>query len=249
MTVTDVTHPTIERCLIIDTETNHLSPEHGERVEIGAIMFSMRSASILTCFSTVLPTRDGNVLAHINHVPEDATREIGEIALRTAYVETVWELLSVLIAQSDVVVAHNAQFDKPWWNGAILKRPWVCTLEDFAWARAVKERSSLLHLAADYEIPIGVTHRALPDCMLIAALFARHTPVDLQTMFRHAMRPKGRFMAVDDNGGRFPFMRKDEAKERGFVWEADDAPAKSWSRWMAIDDARHLPFRVVRIDE
>lgn len=241
-------HGTIERCLIIDTETNGLDASKDERIEIALILYSLTTSSYLMSFSTLLPAAH-NECEKINRIPFPAIVEIGRLF------ETIPQLQSLpsdvvvpMIQAADVVVAHNVTFDKQWWRGAIRKKSWVCTLEDFAWPHATRDRSSLLHLAADYEIPIGVTHRALPDCQMIAALLSRHSPEELQLLFAHALRPKGRFMAVADDGGRFPYERKDEAKERGFVWEADDAPAKSWSRWMAIDDVPSLPFRVRRLD-
>lgn len=240
----------IERCLIIDTETNSLDHEKGERIEVAACLFSLSQATTLAQFSTILPASNvPDEIERITRIPRGAMREMGELVLaHDAMLSWVTSAIEVLVTAADVIVAHNAEFDVKWWHGSIRKRPWVCTLTDFEWPRATRERSSLVHLAIDHDVPIGSVHRALGDCTLLAGILSRYTPDELQRMFARAMRPKGWFMAVGDHSVDFPFPRKDEAKSRGFAWNAEGAPPKSWSRWMAIEDTALLPFRTMRLD-
>jgi DNA polymerase-3 subunit epsilon len=53
-------------------------------------------------------------------------------------------------------------------------------------------------------------HRALNDCLLIAALFDRAD--DLQSLFEFAMRPKAMFVAL------VSYDDRDLAKKAGFRW-------------------------------
>jgi hypothetical protein len=49
----------------------------------------------------------------------------------------------------------------------------------------------------------------------------------------HAKLPKAWLVA------QVPFERKDEAKDRGFQWDAD---RREWRRYMTIADAKDFPF-------
>jgi len=96
---------------------------------------------------------------------------------------------------------------------------------------------NLVHLALAHGIGVSLAHRALADCQLIAALFDRMD--DLQSMFRWAMRPKGRFVA------QVSYDDRNIAKEHGFRWLPE---RKTWERTMAISDTELLPFAVKQVD-
>jgi DNA polymerase-3 subunit epsilon len=235
----------IRRCLIIDTETNDLDATKGERIEIACILFSLESVTALTQFSTLLPASSGNPpeTARINRISNQSVREFGSLLIeQDGYLENCTAIIGSLVAAADVIVAHNAEFDRRWWKGAIQEKPWACTLTDFDFPMALQPCQKLVDLALDHDVPVASAHRALTDCALLAAILSRYDTGNLQVMFARAMRPKGFYQAI------VPFDQKDEAKSRGFAWCAPDAPPKSWTRWMAIEDAAALPFRVERLD-
>jgi DNA polymerase-3 subunit epsilon len=226
----------IRHALILDTETTALDPSAGKVIEVGVILYSVEHASTIACASVVLPA-DANPCEAINGIPPAILADAESLAeFRASF--------ALLLRRSDVIVAHNAEFDRQWFTPSVaplrpaeswLSLPWLCTMNDFAWPRG-KAGDGLVSLALAHGVGVSSAHRALTDCLLIAALFDR-MPLfgrDLQAMFAHAMRPTAIFRAL------VSFEQKDLAKNAGFKW---DANAKIWTRRMAVDDAADLPFK------
>lgn len=224
----------INRCLIIDTETNGLEDD-AVIIEVGAILYSVTNQCSLQEFSSLLPA-ESNDAEKINRISVAALAEVEEMSTFFAR-----EMLTNMSMCADAYIAHNAEFDSRLIAASALglpDRPWLCTMSDFKWPLATREQGSLVNLALDHGIGVASAHRALTDCRLIASLFDRME--DLQGMFEIAMRPKGLFQAM------VPFERKDEAKAAGFKW---DGAARTWTRTMAVEDAERLPFMVRRLDK
>jgi DNA polymerase-3 subunit epsilon len=220
----------IRRCLIVDTETTGLDPKTDNLIEIGAILYDVKNQCSLVSFST-LRNASLNAAESINRIPAAAlcdfydSNPVGEL-----------DVFTPLIADAEVIVAHNADFDRSWLDDPWLDRPWLCTREDFTWPRQTKPGQSLVTLALDHGIGVASAHRALTDCRLIARLFDQMP--DLQAMFARAMRPKALFRAL------VSYDDREKAKAAGFQW---DAATKQWSRRMAIEDAAALPFKTVQV--
>lgn len=225
----------VHRCLILDTETSGLE-DNATVIEVGAILYSIDSQCSLQELATLLPALE-NAAEPINRIK---TQALKEVSLEPS-VPMAMELLFAMSKAADCYVAHNADFDSKRVFGntnflPLASLPWLCTMSDFKWPLATREQGSLINIALDHGVGVASAHRALTDCRLIAALFDRM--VDLPTMFRVAMRPKGLFQAL------VPFERKDEAKAAGFKWNGAD---KLWTRQMALEDAGTLPFPVRQI--
>ena len=83
-------------------------------------------------------------------------------------------------------------------------------------------------------------HRALADCLILARLFERVVELghDVREMLRRGLEPKATYQAMVSYGDR------ELAKTAGFTW---DGEAKRWTRRLAAEDVKGLPFRVVQI--
>ncbi|MBD1881899.1 3'-5' exonuclease [Coleofasciculus sp. FACHB-T130] len=235
---------TPDQVLIVDTETTHLEVNAGQVIEIGAILYSVKHQTTIEQFSIILPAQS-NPAEHINRIkPAPLMEMTAEQADRGV------RMLVEMAKMAQVIVAHNAEFDKKWFglskNGkstlpTLLNfkgepLPWVCTCNDFKWPRQTRSGQSLLELAAAHDIGVFGTHRALTDCQLIAALFDRME--NLQAMFEKALRPKALFKAL------VTYDNRQQAKQAGFRWISE---RKSWERRMAVDDSKELPFSVTQI--
>ncbi len=233
-----------DRVLIIDTETTGLEASTGQVIEIGAIEYSVKHQTSIRQFSTLLPA-ESNPAEHINRIkPKPLLEMTAELAAQGMSV------ITQMAQRVELVVAHNAEFDKKWFglsgNGhkmipALLNfrgepLSWVCTCSDFNWPRQIRSGQSLIELAAAHDIGVFGTHRALTDCQLIAALFDRME--NLQAMFERALRPKALFKALVN------YDEREQAKQAGFKWVPE---RKSWERRMAVEDIKELPFTVVQI--
>lgn len=223
----------IRRCLILDTETTGLDPATDRVIEIGAILYSVEHHAALASFASLLPG-ESNAAESINKIPVAALESMKDSRLAENSV------FFAMLGDSDVVVCHNAEFDRQWFSGDWIEKPWLCTMADFKWPAATRETGSLINLALEHGIGVSSAHRALTDCELIAALFDR-MPLygqDLQAMFAHAARPKAVFQAM------VSFDDKDKAKNAGFKW---DGGKKTWTRRMAVEDAAALPFKTLKV--
>jgi DNA polymerase-3 subunit epsilon len=228
----------IRRALLIDTETTSLDPKDGRVIEIGAVVYSLTSRTTLAQFSGLLPA-DSNAAENINRIPTAALAEVKELDDSASPLKTT---LSMLRSWCDVIVAHHADFDRQWFRGPWLEKPWLCTKYDFSWPMQSREGESLINLALQHGIGVSSAHRALTDCQLLAALFDRMSYYgrDLQEMFAYAMRPKAIFQGLQ------PRDQNDAAKAAGFKWNPE---SKTWTRRLAIEDAAALPFKVQQLAE
>jgi DNA polymerase-3 subunit epsilon len=236
--------PPLDRVLIVDTETTALEIQRGQVIEIGAILYSVKHQTALQKYSTLLPA-PSNPAQQINRIKETALRDITPEQTQRGLL-----MLTDLARDAELVVAHNAEFDKKWFglprndqisiptllnaNGQALS--WVCTCHDFEWPNQTRPGQSLVNLALAHDIGVSTAHRALTDCDLIAALFDRME--NLLPMFERTLRPKARFKAL------VSFHDKDLAKEAGFTWFGD---RKTWERIMAVEDTQQLSFRVTQL--
>lgn len=230
-----------DRVLIIDTETTGLDASTGQVIEIGAIEYSVKHQSSIRQFSTLLPA-ESNPAEHINRIKPKILMEI------TA--EQAAEGISVITQmarRAELIVAHNAEFDKKWFGPSNKGQSliptllnfrgeplsWVCTCSDFEWPRQIRSGQSLLELAVAHDIGVFGTHRALTDCQLISALFDRME--NLQAMFEKALRPKPLVKAL------VTYEKREQAKQAGFKWSPE---RRRWERRMAVEDIKQLPFLV-----
>lgn len=234
----------IRRCLIVDTETTGLDPKKDRVLEVGAVLYSLENGVLQQC-STLINGPAENPCENINRIAARAFDEYGNLVDCDL---ASWRLVNEMFKAADVVAAHRAEFDygflKVSTTDAMFPegegKPWVCTKFDFQWPNQTREGESLVSLALEHGIGVASAHRALTDCLLLAALFDRVAASggDLRAMFARAMRPKATFQAL------VSFDDKDKAKSAGFQWEGD---RKRWVRRMAIEDAAALNFKTMQV--
>jgi DNA polymerase III subunit epsilon len=169
----------IENILVLDTETSGLSPDKHKIIELAVVLYNLKHKTILQCFSTLFPC-DENPVEDINGIKPDATK--------CTMAEMYWPHLADMIYYTDVIVAHNAQFDKGFvkqldqvnWQC----KPWLCTKLDFVWPVDLPRRR-LLDICQAMGVEYKGAHRALSDCLLMVECFNKIE--DLQERFDSAM--------------------------------------------------------------
>lgn len=242
----------IKRCLIVDTETTGLNPAGDRCTEVGAILYSLTSAASLVEFSAITPCGhtkpEAEALTGITRAMIGEAETVRIIIERETGCPYLSEMVAALATTAEVVVAHNAEFDKQWLEPETCALPWLCTMEDFRFP-GVAPAQSLTSLALALGVPVVSAHRALTDCRLISAIFTRCHELghDLQKLFAVAQRPQRLFIAVD-NGSFFRLPKAERSqviaarKAAGFKW--DRLVPKTWARRMPVEDAEGLPFEV-----
>lgn len=128
------------------------------------------------------------------------------------------EALSILHS-ADVVIAHNARFNRPFIDQrllAIRAKAWACSLADIDWLGLGFDGKALAHLVAQcgwfYE-----GHRAKNYVLALLYLLAHEGDGEtvLKKLVDRAAKPTWRIHAVNAL-----FDSKDRLKARGYRWDA-----------------------------
>ena len=221
--------------LILDTETTGLEPESHACLEVGAILFDVASRSVLAQQSFLLPV-EANAAEAINRIPAAVTRRPQPWSEGL-----VW--FQHLVETADVLVAHNAAFDRQWFGrGALpaVDRPWLCSMDDIRWPseRQLRSRPSVRDLALAYGVPVWAAHRALTDCIYLAEVFARCD--DLELLLQRGLEPR-RLMRA-----KVSFDERHQAKAAGFRW--NDPIKGAWTRRLSERECAELAFPVAPVE-
>ncbi len=224
-----------ENILILDTETTGLDNEKDDCIEVGSILFNVKSRSVLAQQSFLLPV-EINKAEKINNIPAEITRLPQPVSEAIKYFES-------LVRISDVVVAHNAEFDMKWFGFNKLpqiEKKWICSMDDITWPadRQLKARPSVRDLALAYGVPVWSAHRALTDCIYLAEVFKRCG--ELEKLLIRALEPKVLLRA------EISYEKRHLARNAGFRW--NDAIKGAWSRKMSRRDMEKLEFPVEVVD-
>ena len=227
---------TPEMLLILDTETTGLDPNEHFCMEIGGVLFNVGSREILAQQSFLIPV-ETNGAEFINRIP-------AEITQLNQHWRKGLEYFEVLLDSADVVVAHNADFDRQWFGKAPLpsiSKKWICTMEDIAWPdnRVQSSRPSVRDLALSYGVPVWNAHRALTDCIYLAEVFRRCE--DLEDLLLKGLEPR-RLMRA-----QVSYDQRHLAKKAGFRWN-DPVPG-AWTRRLSEREALELNFSVICLED
>ena len=226
-----VVNNNIEKVLIIDTETTGLDENKDEVLEIGCILFHVSSRSVLSQVSFLLPVST-NEAEYVNGISAEVTN-----------IDQPWQdglnFFLKLVDYSDLIVAHNVEFDRKWFGkGRLpkLEKNWICSLEDINWSfqKSLKSRPSVTDLALSFSIPVWNLHRALSDCFYISEVFKKCN--NLEELLLKATEPRFLYKALVSYEERYL------AKNAGFRWNTPVEGA--WSKKLTAEEASNLDFKV-----
>ena len=213
--------------LLIDCETTGTDPAKDRLVEIGAVLFDPL-LGIPVRAESVLIAGDDNAAEQVNRIPAAALRGTWCVDELTA-LERVGELAS----DADFLLAHNADFDRQWLDGSLPPGAhWIDTCDGAEWPRASSSRS-LVALALAHDLGVARAHRAIEDCLLLAALLTRTHEIEggLGPWLSRAIEPRV------DVAAELPMEENDAAKEAGFRW---DREAQIWRRSVRVSQIEAL---------
>ncbi|MFP8836223.1 3'-5' exonuclease [Hydrogenophaga sp. XSHU_21] len=220
------------RVLVLDTETTGLSHAVDRIIELAMLRVMVDNATGLP-FGPV-DTFEGFEDPGMP-IPEVARQVTGitDDMVRGQRLDDAQVL--ALLESVDLVIAHNAGFDRPFVEArfpGFAHKPWACSFADIDWKAQGAGSAKLGALAQDrgwfYD-----AHRALVDChallQVLAGPQADAGTTGLARLIDAADRPSHKLRATGS-----PFESKDALKARGYRW---DGEARVWFCTLASDDA------------
>lgn len=139
-------------------------------------------------------------------------------------------LLETFVADANIVIAHNAGFDRKFaersWR-VFEHKHWACSMAEIDWRKHGFGGTKLEYLLTDAGYFHGA-HRAIGDCHATLELLARPLPATSKTAFEmlvhHARRKTYRVWAQHS-----PYELKDALRRRGYRWnDGTDGSPRSW---------------------
>ena len=217
-----------QRVLVLDTETTGLTHQADKIIELAMLLVQVDSA-------TGLPFGPVEVFEGF----EDPGMPIPQIAQEVTGINDDMvkgqrlddAQVAAMVARADLVVAHNAGFDRPFVEArfpCFATKAWACSFADIDWKAAGAGSAKLSALAQDqgwfYD-----AHRAQVDCHALLQVLSRpvggSATTGLHQLIAAAALPSFKLRATGS-----PFESKDKLKTRGYRW---DAEAKVWACTLA----------------
>ncbi len=212
--------------VIVDTETTGLDHEKDEIIELGMVALSHDDAGQV-----------GDVVGVFNAlrqptvpIPPEITRLTGITAEMVAGRSIAREEVEAFIAPADLVIAHNARFDRPFcedFAAGFAPKPWACSNAEIAWSERGFEGSKLGYLLGQSGY-FHNGHRAVDDCHALLEVLARPSgdagTIPFAELLAASRRARFRIWATNS-----PFEMKDRLKARGYRWS--DGSAGTYKAW------------------
>lgn len=217
--------------LVLDTETTGLDAAKDRIIELALLRFAWNPA-------TGLPQGSVQVFDELEDpgfpIPEVAQKITGITDAQVAGKRLDEARIAELVQGVDLVIAHNAGFDRPFMERRLptfAALPWACSWAEMDWEAQGRGSAKLENLA----LALGLfydAHRAETDCHALLRVLSEPC-TDRRTGLAHlverARQPSYRLQAT-----QAPFEAKDLLKARGYRWNAD---ARVWVTTLASESA------------
>jgi DNA polymerase-3 subunit epsilon len=219
--------------VIVDTETTGLSYRLHEVIEFGGVAFGFTDEGEI-----------GDVLEVYGGLQQPKTPITSEITDLTGITNDMvsGQALDIgaierLIRSADLIIAHNAAFDRPFCeliSPVFCDVPWACSNAEIGWAARGFEGSKLGYLVGQSGF-FHDGHRAVDDCVALLEVLKAPTQGEgvspFAALYLASLLSKAKIWAQYS-----PFETKDTLKARGYRWsDGTDGQPKSW--WIEVPQA------------
>jgi DNA polymerase-3 subunit epsilon len=221
--------------VVVDTETTGLDYTKSEVIELGMVAFTYdddgRIGDVIGVFSALRQP--------YAPIPPEITRLTGITDEMVAGKTIALEAVEAFIEPADLVIAHNAKFDRPFCErlaSGFSPKAWACSVSEIAWADRGFEGTKLGYLIGQCGF-FHEGHRAVDDCHALLEVLARPWRDGLVTPFAELLhssdKTRIRIWATSS-----PFEMKDQLKARGYRWsDGSDGRPKAWWTEVAEEDS------------
>lgn len=209
----------VVRILVLDTETTGLEHSQDKIIELALLQVDVDLATGLSVGAVVVYDGLEDPGVPISKETEAIT---GITSAMLAGHRLDEARIASLLEGVDLVIAHNAAFDRPFCEAripAFSQLPWGCSLADIDWKKEGQSSAKLEYLALEkgwfYD-----AHRAEVDCHALLAVLGQPLPASqvtgLAKILAASQGPSYRLQATNA-----PFEAKDLLKARAYRWNAE----------------------------
>lgn len=221
----------VRTAVVIDVETTGLNKKSDSVIEVALRPFKFNRANgdLVGVTSPYTALQDpGKPLG------DDIKRLTGLTDADVAGKSINWAEVSRILADANLIIAHNASFDRPFIERMApiaSTRVWGCSFKQVEWAKKGFNVSKL-EILSIYHGFFADSHRALADVDALLHLLTQSDWTTRKTylneLLTNARRPLARVVAANS-----PFESKDQLKERGYSW---DNAGRAWHKTIYQDD-------------
>ncbi len=195
-------------------------------IEVGAVAFSFDAFGAIGDVIDVyggLQQPSGAIPAEIKRITGITDEMVAGQVIDRARLEA-------LVAGADLIVAHNAGFDRPFCealSAVFAAKAWACSVSEIDWSRRGFEGSKLGYLVGQAGF-FHEGHRAVDDCFALLEVLDRKGSGQASSPFGelYTASQQSRVRIFAENS---PYDSKDQLKERGYRWsDGSDGRPKAW---------------------
>lgn len=222
------------RGVILDTETTGLNYRSHEIIEIGVITFTFNDIGEIGDVTGVY----GGLQQPTVPIPVEITRLTGITDDMVAGQVIDVTRLKSLIEPTDLIIAHNAGFDRPFceaFSPMFCNKAWACSVSEIDWSARGFEGSKLGYLIGQSGY-FHDGHRAIDDCFALLEVLGQTRSDSIAAPFAELYQAsqRSRVRVYAENS---PFDMKDHLKARGYRWaDGSDGRPKSW--WVELPEEK-----------
>lgn len=199
---------------LIDFETTGFTAGENEVIEIGIVQVgyspSLRIITEVIEITSQLECPTKAISAEITRVTGITNDMVAGQRIDDAHVARI-------IKSSNVLIAHNAQFDRAFFDirfPGMADRLWACSVKDINWREHGFESAKLEYLLLKNGYFYD-GHRAATDCLAMIQLFAV-VPNALHELLENAQKTSYRILAKGVG-----YADREVVKKRGYRWDGD----------------------------
>lgn len=207
-----------QRVIVLDTETTGLDSKSEKVIELAML-------SVLVDTATGQPVGPVTIYESFEDPGKPIPAQITEITgiddsmVRGQRIDDA--AVAAMVAQADLIVAHNAGFDRPFVEGrwpVFASKAWACSFQGIDWKKEGSGSAKLEFLASErgwfYD-----AHRAQVDCHALLQVLASPLPsgpTGLSRLLAGAGQTRYKLRATGA-----PFDAKDKLKSRAYRWDGE----------------------------
>jgi DNA polymerase-3 subunit epsilon len=198
--------------LVLDVETTGIDPKSAEIIEVGLLQFSWEPDAKTCRFLESV-----SFLRQPSHViPANITKITGIDDAMVAGRKMDWKRVQKLIDSSDVLIAHNMEFDRGFLSASgsldLEDCHWACSIAHIDWRAKGFGSRALNYLAADHGFVNPFAHRALFDCATTFRLVSQYFP----ELYKRSLEKEYWIHATGA-----AFEKKDLLKNNHYRWDRE----------------------------